>query len=85
MKAGIASAVIALVMPVCVYATTLRLSTDIDLLVLDGKKSPVRCCAGQTALNLITVPISLYFGWRKPFVSPVMNSVCTSLPAGRQL
>jgi uncharacterized protein YccT (UPF0319 family) len=37
MKTGIASAVIALVMPVCVFATTLRLSTDIDLLVLDGK------------------------------------------------
>lgn len=39
MKTGIASAVVALIMPVCVFATTLRLSTDIDLLVLDGKKS----------------------------------------------
>lgn len=39
MKAGLATAVIALVMPVCVFATTLRLSSDIDLLVLDGKKS----------------------------------------------
>lgn len=38
MKTGIATALIALVMPVCVFATTLRLSTDIDLLVLDGKK-----------------------------------------------
>ncbi len=38
MKTGIAWAVVALIMPVCVFATTLRLSTDIDLLVLDGKK-----------------------------------------------
>ena len=38
MKTGIATVLIALVMPVCVFATTLRLSTDIDLLVLDGKK-----------------------------------------------
>lgn len=37
MKTGIAWAVVALIMPVCVFATTLRLSTDIDLLVLDGK------------------------------------------------
>ncbi len=50
MKTGIATALIALVMPVCVFATTLRLSTDIDLLVLDGKKrSPARYCAVQTA------------------------------------
>jgi uncharacterized protein YccT (UPF0319 family) len=51
MKTGIATAVIALVMPVCVFATTLRLSTDIDLLVLDGKKSPARYCAVRTASN----------------------------------
>ncbi len=37
MKTGIARAVVALIMPVCVFATTLRLTTDIDLLVLDGK------------------------------------------------
>ncbi|MWT90490.1 hypothetical protein GP954_36200, partial [Escherichia coli] len=29
---------IALCLPVSVFATTLRLSTDVDLLVLDGKK-----------------------------------------------
>jgi uncharacterized protein YccT (UPF0319 family) len=62
MKTGIASAVIALVMPVCVFATTLRLSTDIDLLVLDGKKSPAHYCAVQTASNLITGHIRWYFG-----------------------
>lgn len=62
MKTGIVSAVIALVMPVCVFATTLRLSTDIDLLVLDGKKSPVHYCAAQRALNWITGRISWCFG-----------------------
>ena len=31
MKTGFATALIALAMPVCVFATTLRLSGDIDL------------------------------------------------------
>ena len=39
MKAGIVTALIALCLPVTVFATSLRLSNDIDLLVLDGKKS----------------------------------------------
>ena len=38
MKAGIVTALIALCLPVTVFATSLRLSNDIDLLVLDGKK-----------------------------------------------
>lgn len=62
MKTGIATAVIALVMPVCVFATTLRLTTDIDLLVLDGKKCPVPCCAVRTASNLIMGHTSWYCG-----------------------
>lgn len=37
MRAGIVTALIALCLPVSVYATSLRLSSDIDLLVLDGK------------------------------------------------
>jgi uncharacterized protein YccT (UPF0319 family) len=51
MKTGIATALIALVMPVCVFATTLRLSGDIDLLVLDGKKCPAHYYAVLTASN----------------------------------
>ena len=39
MKAGIVTALIALCLPVTVFATSLRLSNDIDLLVLDGKVS----------------------------------------------
>jgi uncharacterized protein YccT (UPF0319 family) len=54
MKTGIATAVIALVMPVCVFATTLRLSTDIDLLVLDGKKVSSSRFAVRTVSNWIT-------------------------------
>lgn len=54
MKTGIARAMVALIMPVCVFATTLRLSTDIDLLVLDGKKSPAPCCGVQTVSSWIT-------------------------------
>ena len=52
MKIGIASAVIALVMPVCVFATTLRLSTDIDLLVLDGKKVSSSLLRGADSIEL---------------------------------
>lgn len=52
MKTGIASVVIALVMPVCVFATTLRLSTDIDLLVLDGKKVSSSLLRGADSIEL---------------------------------
>ncbi|WP_449550342.1 curli synthesis inhibitor [Lelliottia amnigena] len=52
MKTGIVSAVLALVMPVCVYATTLRLSTDIDLLVLDGKKVSSSLLRGADSIEL---------------------------------
>ncbi|MGG8980413.1 hypothetical protein ACQ9AP_27875, partial [Escherichia coli] len=38
MKTDIVTTLIALCLPVSVFATTLRLSTDVDLLVLDGKK-----------------------------------------------
>lgn len=46
MKTGIVTTLIALCLPVSVFATTLRLSTDVDLLVLDGKRfqlSAARC------------------------------------------
>ena len=35
MRAGIVTALIALCLPVTVFATSLRLSNDLDLLVLD--------------------------------------------------
>lgn len=57
MKTGIVTTLIALCLPVSVFATTLRLSTDVDLLVLDGKV-PALCCAVRTALNWIMDRIS---------------------------
>lgn len=59
MKTGIATAVIALVMPVCVFATTLRLSTDIDLLVLDGKKVSSSLLRGADSIELDNGPHQL--------------------------
>ena len=61
MKTGIVSAVIALVMPVCVCATTLRLSTDIDLLVLDGKKISSSLLRGAESIELDNGPHQLVF------------------------
>ncbi len=58
MKTGIVTTLIALCLPVSVFATTLRLSTDVDLLVLDGKKVSLLCCAVRTALNWIMDRIS---------------------------
>ena len=56
MKTGIAWSLFALLMPVCVFATTLRLSTDIDLLVLDGKKVSSSLLRGADSIELYTGP-----------------------------
>ncbi|ALL16980.1 hypothetical protein UP00_04135 [Enterobacter asburiae] len=61
MKTGIATVLIALVMPVCVFATTLRLSTDIDLLVLDGKKVSSSLLRGADSIELDNGPHQLVF------------------------
>lgn len=58
MKTGIVTTLIALCLPVSVFATTLRLSTDVDLLVLDGKKVSSSRRAVRTALNWIMDRIS---------------------------
>lgn len=65
MKTGLASAVIALVMPVCVFATTLRLSTDIDLLVLDGKKVSSSLLRGADSIELDNGPHQVVFRLEK--------------------
>ncbi len=61
MKTGIAWAMVALIMPVCVFATTLRLSTDIDLLVLDGKKVSSSLLRGADSIELDNGPHQLVF------------------------
>ncbi len=52
MKAGIVTALIALCLPVTVFATSLRLSNDIDLLVLDGKKVSSSLLRGAESIEL---------------------------------
>lgn len=52
MKAGIVTALIALCLPVTVFATSLRLSNDIDLLVLDGKKVSSSLLRGADSIEL---------------------------------
>ncbi|OAE44962.1 hypothetical protein A7J58_14495 [Enterobacter cloacae] len=61
MKTGIASAVVALIMPVCVFATTLRLSPDVDLLVLDGKKVSSSLLRGADSIELDNGPHQVVF------------------------
>ncbi|HAV1794413.1 TPA: DUF2057 family protein [Enterobacter hormaechei subsp. steigerwaltii] len=61
MKTGIAWAMVALIMPVCVFATTLRLSTDIDLLVLDGKKVSSSLLRGADRIELDNGPHQVVF------------------------
>ncbi|MFA1647530.1 MAG: hypothetical protein ACDS79_19010, partial [Enterobacteriaceae bacterium] len=52
MKTGIATLMMVLMMPVCASATTLRLSTDIDLLVLDGKRVSSSLLRGADSIEL---------------------------------
>lgn len=79
MKTGIVTALIALFLPVTVCATSLRLSNDIDLLVLDGKKVSSSLLRVPTVLSWRMVGISLSFALRKRFVSPAMKNVCIFL------
>ncbi|EKK5563763.1 curli synthesis inhibitor [Enterobacter hormaechei] len=61
MKTGIAWAMVVLIMPVCVFATTLRLSTDIDLLVLDGIKVSSSLLRGADSIELDNGPHQVVF------------------------
>lgn len=61
MKTGIAWAMVVLIMPVCVFATTPRLSTDIDLLVLDGKKVSSSLLRGADSIELDNGPHQVVF------------------------
>ena len=56
MKTGIVTTLIALCLPVSVFATTLRLSTDVDLLVLDGKKVSSSLLRGADSIELDNGP-----------------------------
>lgn len=57
----IVTTLIALCLPVSVFATTLRLSTDVDLLVLDGKKVSSSLLRGADSIELDNGPHQLVF------------------------
>ena len=61
MKTGTVTLMIALCLPVTVFATTLRLSTDIDLLVLDGKRVSSSLLRGADSIELDNGPHQLVF------------------------
>lgn len=61
MKAGIVTTFIALILPATVFATTLRLSSDVDLLVLDGKKVSSSLLRGADSIELDNGPHQLVF------------------------
>lgn len=61
MKTGTVTLMIAICLPVTVCATTLRLSSDIDLLVLDGKKVSSSLLRGADSIELDNGPHQLVF------------------------
>ncbi|POT57868.1 hypothetical protein C3432_08010 [Citrobacter amalonaticus] len=61
MKTGMVVTLFALCLPVTVFATTLRLSSDIDLLVLDGKKVSSSLLRGADSIELDNGPHQLIF------------------------
>lgn len=52
MRSGFAVVIMACLLPIQVFATTLRLSNDIDLLVLDGKKVSSSLLRGAESIEL---------------------------------
>ncbi len=52
MKTGALATFLALCLPVTVFATTLRLSNEVDLLVLDGKKVSSSLLRGAESIEL---------------------------------
>ena len=61
MKTGILTTLIALCLPVTVFATTLRLSSAVDLLVLDGKEVSSSLLRGADSIELDNGPHQLVF------------------------
>lgn len=61
MKTGPVTLLIAVCLPVTVFATSLRLSNDIDLLVLDGKKVSSSLLRGADSIELDNGPHQVVF------------------------
>lgn len=59
MKTGALTTFLALYLPVTVFATTLRLSNEVDLLVLDGKRVSGSLLRGADSIELENGPHQL--------------------------
>ena len=70
MKAGTLTLLIALCLPISVSATTLRLSSEVDLLVLDGKKVSSSLLRGADSIELENGPHQLVFCVEKTIQMP---------------
>lgn len=75
MKAGIVTALIALCLPVTVFATSLRLSNDIDLWCWTEKVSS-SLLRGADSIELENGRHQLVFRVEKPFACPATKNVC---------
>lgn len=64
MKTGALATFLALCLPVTVFATTLRLSNEVDLLVLDGKKVSSSLLRGAESIELENGRINSFSGWK---------------------
>ncbi|HEX4501132.1 MAG TPA: DUF2057 family protein [Scandinavium sp.] len=73
MKTGMVFVCLLLLMPVSVLATTLRLSGDIDLLVLDGKKVSSLLLRGAESLEVDNGPHQVVFRVEKMIILPDQN------------
>lgn len=73
MKTGMLMLCLMLLMPVSVLATTLRLSGDIDLLVLDGKKVSSLLLRGAESLEVDNGPHQVVFRVEKMIILPDQN------------
>jgi uncharacterized protein len=73
MKTGMLMLCLLLLMPVSVLATTLRLSGDIDLLVLDGKKVSSLLLRGAESLEVDNGPHQVVFRVEKMIILPDQN------------
>ncbi|EDW4200938.1 DUF2057 family protein [Salmonella enterica subsp. enterica serovar Uganda] len=70
MKTGALATFLALCLPVTVFATTLRLSNEVDLLVLDGKKVSISLLRGAESIELENGPHQLVFRVEKTIRLP---------------
>lgn len=80
MRSGCAVVIMACLLPVQVFATTLRLSNDIDLLVLDGKKVSSTLLRGAESIELENGLHQVVFRVEKTVLSSNESRLFISVP-----